>query len=66
MSAAIKSIVDGYVRLQDRNALEELRAHRQKLRRLLEDQPKSWVDVSKSTQLLNEDLQEIEAGLTRL
>lgn len=66
MSEAIKLIVDGYVSLKDRTAIEDLRAHRLRLRKQLQDQPKSWVDVSRSTQLFDEELRVIEAALTRL
>jgi hypothetical protein len=37
MSDAIKSIVDGYVGLKDRVTLEEMRDHRQRLRRSLQE-----------------------------
>jgi hypothetical protein len=66
MSEAIKLIVDGYLTLKDREALEDLRAHRQRLRKQLQDQPKSWVDVGPAIQLFNDDLRVIEAGIDRL
>jgi hypothetical protein len=65
MSEAIRSIVDGYFSLKDRTALEELRAHRQRLRKRLQDQPKSWVDSSSTIRVLDEDLDVIEAALRR-
>jgi hypothetical protein len=65
MSEAIRSIVDGYLSLKDRTALEELRAHRQRLRKRLQDQPKSWVDSSSTIRVLDEDLDVIEAALRR-
>ena len=37
MSEAMKLIVDGYLSLKNRNALEDLRAHRQRLRKQLQD-----------------------------
>jgi hypothetical protein len=66
MSAAIKSIVNGYVSLRDRSAIEEIRDHRQRLLKQLRDQPKGGIDPSSTIQLFEEDLREIEAGLSRL
>jgi hypothetical protein len=66
MSAAIKAIVNGYVRLGDRNTLEELRDHRQRLLKQIQNQPTSWIDPSRTIQVFEEDLREIEAGLIRL
>ena len=66
MSEAIKLIVDGYLTLKDRQSLEGLRAHRQRLRKRLQDQPKSWVDVDSATRLLDDDLRVIEAAIARL
>jgi hypothetical protein len=37
-SIAIRLIVDGYLTLKDRTSLEELREHRQRLRRQLDGQ----------------------------
>jgi urease accessory protein UreE len=66
MSEAIKLIVDGYLTLKDRQALEDLRAHRQRLRKHLQDQPKSWVDLRSATRLFDEDIRVIEAAIDRL
>jgi hypothetical protein len=66
MSEAIKSIVDGYVTLKDRLALEELRTHRQRLRKQLQDQPKSWVDLGSTARIIDADLEVIEAAFDRL
>jgi hypothetical protein len=63
MSEAIISIVAGYIRLNDRAALEELRAHRQRLRKQLQAQWTDVFDVSSSIQLFDEDLHVIEAAL---
>ena len=65
MSEAIKLIVEGYLTLKDRTAIEDLRAHRQRLRQQLQDQ-KGWVDVGRSTELFDDELRVIEAALTRL
>jgi hypothetical protein len=66
MTDAIKCIVDGYVSLKNRQALEELRAHRQRLRKQLEDQPSSWIDTSRTIKLFEDDLRVIESGLAQL
>jgi hypothetical protein len=66
MSEAIKLIVDGYLTLKDRRSLEGLRAHRQRLRKRLQDQPKSWIDADSTARLLDDDLRVIEAGIARL
>jgi hypothetical protein len=65
MSLAIKSIVDGYVRLNDRNSLEDLRQHRQSLRRQVNGQGE-YFDVSRTIQILDEDIRVIEAGIGQL
>jgi hypothetical protein len=52
MSQAIKLIVDGYVSLKDREALEDLRAHRERLRKQLQDRPKGWINVGPATELV--------------
>jgi hypothetical protein len=66
VSEAIKLIVDGYLTLKDRSALEDMRAHRQRLRKQLQDREKSWVDVGSATRLFDEDLRVIEAAIDRL
>ena len=66
MSEAIKLIVDGYLTLKDRQSLEGLRAHRQRLKERLQDRPKSWVDVDSTARLLDDDLRVIEAAIDRL
>jgi hypothetical protein len=66
MSEAIKLIVDGYVTLKDRSALEDLRAHRQRIRKQLQDQPNSWINIGPATQILDEELRVIEAGIESL
>ncbi len=64
MSHSVKLIVAAYVSLKDRQAIEDLREHRQMLRKKLQDI--NGMDVSRSLQLIESDLSEIEAGLTRL
>jgi hypothetical protein len=64
LSESVKLIVDAYVSLKDREAIEELREHRKMLRNKL--QGINGIDVSSSIQLIESDLSEIEAGLVRL
>jgi len=66
MSDAVKLIVDAYVSLKDRAALEEMREHRQRLRKSLQEKAGGWVDVSRSIQIFDEDIDAVEAGLARL
>jgi hypothetical protein len=66
MSLAITSIVDGYVSLGDRIALEAIRDHRLRLLSQLRDQQPGWMDPTSTIQLLDEDLQAVELGLARL
>jgi hypothetical protein len=64
LSESVKLIVDAYVSLKDRQAMEELREHRQMLRAKL--QASNGIDASSSIRLIESDLSEIEAGLARL
>ena len=66
MPYAIQSIVDSYVSLRNRGRLEELRAHRQQLRRRLQEASHGPFDLSKSVQMMDEELEVIEAALNRL
>jgi hypothetical protein len=66
MSEAMKLIVEGYLSLKDRTALEDIRAHRQRLRKQLEDRPKSYINVSHATELFDEELSIIETAINRL
>ena len=65
MSEAMKLIVEGYLSLKDRSSLEDLRAHRQRLRKQLQDQPKGWVDTGPAMQAFDEDLRVIQAAIDR-
>lgn len=64
MSESVKLIVDACVSLKDRQAMEEMREHRQMLRKKL--QACNGIDVSSSIRLIEGDLSEIEAGFARL
>jgi hypothetical protein len=65
MSEALEMIVDGYVRLNDRRSLTELKAHREDLIAELKAR-KGWFDLSQSIRQFDEDIVQIEAGLARL
>jgi hypothetical protein len=64
VSESVKLIVDAFVSLKDRQAMEEMREHRQTLRKKL--QACNGIDVSGSIRLIESDLSEIEAGFARL
>ena len=66
MSEAVELIVDSFVSLKDRKAIEELREHRHLLRRQLADKASPWFDTSHLMGLIDEDLKATEAGLARL
>lgn len=65
MSGAIGLIVDGYVSLKDRKALDELRIQRRKLIADL-DVCSTGIDCTSTIQQIEEDIAVIEAGLARL
>jgi hypothetical protein len=64
VSESVKLIIDAYVSLKDREAMEDMREHRQVLRKKL--QACDGIDVSSSIRLIESDLSEIEAGFARL
>jgi hypothetical protein len=66
MSEAIKLIVDGYLSLKNRDALEDLRAHRQRLRKQLEERTPGGIDAGPAMDTFDEDLRVIEAAINRL
>jgi hypothetical protein len=65
MSHALELIVGGYLSLKDRTALEDLRAHRLRLRKQLEERPPGGIDASPAMKTLDEDLRVIEAAINR-
>ena len=65
MSEAMRLIVDGYLSLKNRDALEEMRTHRQRLKRQLEEQPPGGIDAGPAMEALDEDLRVIEAAINR-
>jgi len=66
MSLALEQIFDGYIRLNDRRALADLKAHREDLLAQLRAQLGGWFDVSRSVSQMEEEITQIEAGLARL
>lgn len=64
MSLAMSLIVDGYVRLGDRAALETLRVHR--LAMLDSARSVAELDVTRMVAALKEEIELIDAGLLRL
>lgn len=66
MSEAVKLIVDGFVSLKDRVALEEMRQHRQRLRGELQQRADGLGMTSFSLKIIDADLHAIEEGFARL
>jgi hypothetical protein len=66
MSEAMKMIVDGYVRLKDREALEQLRNHRRRLRQQLRELGGGSLDASHSLETFDAEVLVIEAALDKL
>jgi hypothetical protein len=64
MPNAIELIVDGYVSLQDRRALDDLRMQRWKL--AVDLKARTGFDFRTTVQQIEEDIIVIEAGLARL
>jgi hypothetical protein len=64
MPSAIQQIVDAYVRLKNRGALEDLRAHRQRLAHDL--RARNGFDFSVPAGQIDDEIAAIEAGLERL
>jgi hypothetical protein len=64
MPKAIEQIVDAYVRLSDREALEDLMAHRQKL--AVDIKSRTDFDFSLAIGQIDDDIAVIEAGVEKL
>jgi len=64
MSRSVELIVEGYVRLNDRDALEEILAHRQHLLRQLVSV--TGVDPKQTIAQVSEEITIIESGLATL
>jgi len=65
MSEAMKLIVDGYVKLSARKALDDLKAHRCRLATELKSINGPF-DLSSSIKQLGKEIEVIEEGLARL
>jgi hypothetical protein len=65
MSEALKLIVDGYLSLKNHEALEDIRAHRQRLRKQLAERTPGGIDAGPAIEALDEDLRVIEAAIAR-
>ncbi len=66
MSEAVKLIVDAYVGLKDRQALEEIREHRRRMRKRLQEKAGDAFDMSKFIRTCDEEIEIVESGLGRL
>jgi len=66
MTKAIENIVAGYVSLKNREALREMREHRQRLLHESRMHTGSWVSVESLTSVLQQDLTVIDAALSGL
>ncbi len=66
MPTAIDLIVQGYVELNDRQALESLKKHREALAVHLREKKDGWFDYSASIRQIEDELAIVEAGLAKL
>jgi hypothetical protein len=66
MTKAIEQIVSGYVSLKNREALREMREHRQRLLHESRMHTGSWVSVENLSSVLQQDLNVIDAALSGL
>jgi hypothetical protein len=64
MTKAIENIVAGYVTLKNREALREMREHRQRLLHESRMHTGSWVSVESLSTVLQQDLNVIDAALS--
>lgn len=66
MSKAIEQIVAGYVTLKNREALQEIRDHRQRLLQNSRMHSGSWVSVAGLNSVLQEEISIVDAALSGL
>ena len=66
MTKAIEHIVAGYVTLRNREALQEIRDHRQRLLHNSRMHSGSWVSVESLNSVLQEDIRIVDAALSGL
>ena len=63
MTEALKMIVDGYLSLKNRKALEKMRVHRERLRKRIEERTSGGIDAGPTMLLFDEELSVIQAAL---
>ena len=63
MTEALKMIVDGYLSLKNRGALEEMRVHRERLRKQIEERTPGGIEAGPTMLLFDEELHVIQAAL---
>jgi hypothetical protein len=66
MTKAIEHIVAGYVTLKNREALQGIRDHRQRLLHESRMHSGSWVSVESLNSVLEEDISIVDAALSGL
>jgi hypothetical protein len=66
VSEAVKLIVDGFVNLKDRVALEKMHQHRRRLRGELQQRAGGLDVVRYSLKIIDADLEAIEDGFAKL
>ena len=66
MTKAIEHIVAGYVTLKNRQALEEIRDHRQRLLQNSRMHAGSWVSMESLTSTLQEEISIVDGALKGL
>lgn len=66
MTKAIEHIVAGYVTLKNREALQEIRDHRQRLLHNSRMHAGSWVSVESLNSVLQEDIRIVDTALSGL
>jgi hypothetical protein len=63
VNEALKMTVDGYLSLKNRNALDEMRVHRERLGRQIEGRAPGGIDAGSTMLLFDEELHVIQAAL---
>ncbi len=66
MTKAIENIVAGYVTLKNRQALQEIRDHRQRLLHDSRMHTGTWVSVASLNSVLQEEISIVDAALSGL
>jgi len=59
----MKMIVDGYLSLKSCRALEEMRVHRERLRKQIEERTPGGIDAGPTMLLFDEEIHVIQAAL---